>query len=169
MNGRKSPTEPPALSQWLRQLPQHQPPDGLWTKILQSHSERQQRSLRRRTAVAAAAMAASLVMALALLLSPSSRLPAAVDGDLGRVADLMEQTGRLEQVLQQQAARFASLAAARQQLVMDQQAQLVALDQALANAYERRDSPGRLAELWQRRVDLMNGLVLLYGNEGEKT
>ena len=62
------------------------------------------------------------------------------------------------------------MAATRQHLILAQQAQLVALDQVLANAYQRQEPADRLAQLWQRRVDLMTGLVDLYQPQaGEKT
>ena len=50
----------------LRQLPEYQPPGHLWTSILEARLVQQQRTLRRRSALAGSALAACLVLAVVI-------------------------------------------------------------------------------------------------------
>ncbi len=156
----------PQIKLWLQGLPERQPPAHLWQRIMETQLSQQRQRSRRNGWLAAGSMAAALVMAVSLGLvlggqqqsAPSPTNPAVS----GQLTALMQRTEQLERALREQRSEFARLASTQQQLVRAQQAQIIALDQSLALAYERNDSPETLARLWQRRVDLMVDLVSIY-------
>ncbi|MEM7707582.1 MAG: hypothetical protein AAF358_18670 [Pseudomonadota bacterium] len=161
-----STSEEPRIQQWLHSLPEREPPAHLWPRIVESALHRQQRRAARNGWLAAGAVAAALVMALSLgiVLGQRSAVPPVEVASVSapELLALMERTEQLERALREQRSEFARLASTQQQLVRTQQAQLIVLDQALAQAYARNEPEETLARLWQRRVDLMANLVSIY-------
>lgn len=159
--------EEPLIQQWLQSLPEREPPVHLWPRIVESALHRQQRRASRNGWLAAGAAAAALVMALSLGIVLGQRSAVQPPVEVASVTApellaLMERTEQLERALREQRSEFARLASTQQQLVRSQQAQLIVLDQALAQAYARNEPEETLARLWQRRVDLMANLVSIY-------
>ncbi|MEM9533644.1 MAG: hypothetical protein AAGA23_22165 [Pseudomonadota bacterium] len=157
----------PRLTQWLAQLPEHDPPPQIWMRVLETRLAEQSTRTRRSRLIAGGALAATLAMSIALGLvltqQPTPAQPPTVTIQaVPQLAALMRRTEQLEQALRQQQEHFVQLASTQQQLVRSQQAQLIALDQALADAYARNLPEAQLARLWQRRVDLMADLVSIY-------
>jgi len=157
------------VSRWLEGLPDRDPPAHLWHRILESQLHHQRRLTRRNGWLAAGGIAAALVMALSMGLilgrqgpTPAQLTPIASSQMGNQLTALMQRTEQLERSLREQRSEFARLASTQQQLVRAQQAQIIALDQSLALAYQRDEPPENLARLWQRRVDLMADLVSIY-------
>ncbi len=163
----------PEITRLLTGLPDREVPTHLWHRILQTQLAEQQRKSRRNGWLAAGAMAAALGLALGLGLTlgqsvdPQPRLVVeAKPAVSNQLAALMQRTEQLERSLREQRDEFARMASSQQQWVRAQQAQIIALDQSLALAYERNESADALAILWQRRVDLMADLISIYDTSG---
>ena len=154
------------IRSWLASLPEREPPAHLWPRIVESALHRQQRRATRNGWLAAGAAAAALVMALSLGMVLGQRgqpqAPELAAVTQPELLALIERTEQLERALREQRSEFARLASTQQQLVRAQQAQLIVLDQSLAQAYARNAPEETLAQLWQRRVDLMADLVSIY-------
>lgn len=138
------------LTQALRDLPEHDPPPGGWTRL-----QAQLDPPRRRAGPAVGlALAASLALAFALtLLRPEpATVPAAPDAEL---ASLVRQSQALEQNLSQlkpQVAVWSSRLAADSAALQND---LALVDLQLNYAEE----PDGARRLWQNRVQLMAQLV----------
>lgn len=155
----------PQIRSWLQTLPERQPPAHLWPRIVETALRRQRQRARRNGWWAAGATAAALAMALSLgvvLGQQQQPRPAQAPVTKPELVALIERTEQLERALREQRDEFARLASTQQQLVRAQQAQLIVLDQSLAEAYARNAPEEQLAQLWQRRVDLMANLVSIY-------
>ncbi|MFK7956720.1 MAG: hypothetical protein AB8B96_11530 [Lysobacterales bacterium] len=167
----------PQISRLLSDLPDKGLPAHLWHRILQTQLADQRRKSRRNGWLAVGAMAAALGLALGLGLTLGQSVELSTDRQPSialevqpavgnQLAALMQRTEQLERSLREQRDEFARLASTQQQWVRAQQAQIIALDQSLALAYERNESADALALLWQRRVDLMADLISIYDTSG---
>jgi|GEM_PF-2489759 hypothetical protein len=158
--GDMNPTQTPsALGERLRALPEPLPPSAGWA-AMQARMDRQTRQRRHRFA-AGFAMAASLLVAVALLwpaLPPGEIIESPPQSELAR---LIGESGVLERELAAARPRVVVWDSRREARVEALQRDLTLVDVQL-NHVDAGHQPGQAEALWQRRVALMSQLVNLH-------
>lgn len=146
----------PRLLQALQQLPEHDAPTHLWSRVLESRlNEERRRS--RRMAMVGGALAAALVLAVALPLTLQQQSPAMPAAQT--VTDLMLEARLMEERLANTGFQRTRLQKTPASLLQLRQAELSQLDEALATAYAQNASPEVLERLWRERVSLLNEML----------
>ena len=143
---------------WLERIPQADLPSHLWSRILETRLVLEQQRRRRMLLTWGLANAAVLALLAAAWLASLPR-PSATPESLQAI---ISRSQVLEERLLAYEGRFAQLEAAQRILAEQQQAQLTALDQSLAEAYSEGQSVDDLDALWRQRAGLVGSLLLLY-------
>ena len=148
----------PALREELRALPALTPPPRVWHAIVAERERAARRSGWLPTL--GVALAASLVMAVALM---TLEQPAPASGSDDEVARLAVQSGNLQRAL-------SGLAPGNRVLDLQTAGTIVALEDRIAvvDAHLQRTSlqPTTATELWRQRVNLMEALVGVHATSG---
>jgi hypothetical protein len=146
-------SDAPEVRNWVASLPQFEPADTRWPRILAQRAARQ----RRRRSLLALAAASLLVAILGWrgLSAPGHAGP--------------EWAGAQRRALELEAdvlnVRRAQPAAAARS--WREEASLARLDRELQAAYEQGADPRELARLWRTRGDLENALLATYQRPGD--
>ncbi len=131
----------------------HEPPDHLFDRVMETHQVNKRRKMLRNFGGAL-----SLVLALGLtwvIFNPSKPNPEL------ELAPLIAATQRLEdRLLVYQSTQ--SVPTGQRQYVAATQASLAELDKELAAAYQSEHRQREVAELWERRITLLEQLVQSY-------
>lgn len=156
----------------LRELPELEPPPGVWERVLEAHAARSaaRRLSRRRLAVAAAVV---LAVGAALYVGtrsdvPPSRFAArnapslAQDGasnDAPSYAPLIAESARLEQLLAELPAPRPVMVGSTAGTIVGLEDRIALVDAQLSYAAAQDLAPTYREALWGERVELMNALL----------
>jgi hypothetical protein len=150
-------TEAPRID-WLRRLPELEPPESLWRRISARHRvERRGRGL----ALAIAAGVAAMGLALTLLVAPpvpEVEPRARADGLEALIAD----NQRLFEALQSRRPDPETLAAWQRRDIRALELELAALDRRLQEGHARAGAQLQLEPLWRERADLLHQLISVH-------
>jgi hypothetical protein len=139
----------------LKELPELQPPAGVWERVLEA--ERARRETRRLWQRATAMAAGAAVVAIgigAYLVNTQGSLPADAPYEA-----LVAESARLERVLAEMPAPRPLMAGSTASTIVGLEDRIAYVDEQLSvAAAENVASPYRQA-LWGERVELMNALV----------
>jgi hypothetical protein len=154
----------------LRELPQLEPPPGVWERVLEAQRVRARARRLRRRALAAAAAAVVLAGVTASLL-PGKRAPvlvvapsapatfaAPVSRETESYAPLVEESARLERLLAELPPRRV-MAGSTAGTIAGLEDRIAVVDAQLSYAAARDLAPTSREALWGERVELMNALV----------
>jgi hypothetical protein len=139
----------------LRELPELQPPPGVWERVLEAERARgaRRRSWRHSAAMAAAVTVVAIGIGAYLLSTPGSS-----DSDASYAA-LVAESARLERVLAEMPAPRPLMAGSTASTIVGLEDRIAFVDSQLSYAAaEDVAGPYRQA-LWGERVELMNALV----------
>jgi len=158
-----------SLASALRDLPPIPPPSDAWASVrAELEGGRRRRRLSAGAGVALA-IAAALTMVLVLPKGPAVEPggivpPVAVDdAEVAKVAELMEESQRLEEMLRTVEPRGRVVNGLESIAATDLEYEIGLVDAKLGGPRTARLSPSEAARLWERRVNLMNDLVRVRG------
>jgi hypothetical protein len=152
----------------LRELPQLEPPPGVWERVLETQRVRAAARRFRRRALAAAAAAVVLAGVTASLLpdrpapiiaaSAPATSPTFVSRPPNSYSPLVEESARLERLLAELPPRRV-MAGSTAVTIAGLEDRIAFVDAQLSYAAARDLAPTYREALWGERVELMNALV----------
>lgn len=154
----------------LRELPELEPPPGVWERVLEAHTARTAaRRFRRRSLAAAAAVALAVGATLYLAtrsdaplsptvasIAPPPSEPAGLDAV--SYAPLVAESARLERLLAELPSRPLKIGATAGTIV-GLEDRIAVVDAQLSYAAAQDLAPTYREALWSERVELMNALL----------
>ena len=160
-------TKPSRVDQWLRTLPELEPPPGSWQRVLSRHKAGQGRDAMA-SALPLLALAAAVAIAAVLLIDNRNGQDVVIDKpepvaatvpplpDARQLDRLRRQSQQMEQMLRGLPQRPAVVRADTASLITALEDRIATLDYRLNDAHGReQQAPG----LWQERVQVMDQLV----------
>ncbi|HXS79599.1 MAG TPA: hypothetical protein VN818_04900 [Gammaproteobacteria bacterium] len=157
----------------LRELPELEPPAGVWERVLEGVGARAAtRRFRRRCAAAAAVIVAAAAVPLAYVVAtheaaPRPTLsfvplaPARVAWNETSYAPLVAESARLERLLAEMPPPRRVVVGSTAGTIVGLEDRIAYVDAQLSYAAARDLAPKYRVALWDERVELMNTLVLV--------
>ena len=157
----------------LRELPELEPPPGVWERVLEGVGARAAaRRFRRRCVAAAAVIVAAAAVPLAYVVAnqeaaprPTLTLvrlaPARVAWDETSYAPLVAESARLERLLAEMPPPRRVVVGSTAGTIVGLEDRIAYVDAQLSYAAARDLGPTYRRALWDERVELMNTLVLV--------